>query len=80
MDLGLLTAIAACPAIVGTTEAVRQGQKKNAKEKHRGQKSNLIVNCSSKSSKKAQIDGGLVVLRNNKVRLYLAESRPMDDL
>ena len=68
MVLGLLTAIAACPAIIGTTEAVRQGQKKNAKEKHRGQKSNLIAHCSSKSSKKSQIDGGLVVLRNNKVR------------
>lgn len=68
MVLGMLTAVAACPAIIGTTEAVRQGQKKNAKEKHRGQKSNLIVKCSSKSSKKSQIDGGLVVLRNNKVR------------
>ena len=68
MVLGLLTAVAACPAIIGTTEAVRQGQKKNAKEKHRSQKSNLIVHCSSKSTKKSQIDGGLVVLRNNKVR------------
>jgi hypothetical protein len=30
MVLGIITAIAACPAIVGTTEAVRQGQRKNA--------------------------------------------------
>ena len=67
MVLGLLSAVAACPAIIGTTEAVRQGQKKNAKEKHRSQKSNLVVHCSAKSSKRAQIDDGLVVLRNNKV-------------
>ncbi|KAJ5292185.1 hypothetical protein N7478_001436 [Penicillium angulare] len=45
MVLELLTAIAACPAIVGTTEAVRQSQRTNAKEKHRGVKSNLIVSC-----------------------------------
>ena len=68
MVLGLLTAVAACPAIIGTTEAVKQGQMKNAKEKHRGQKSNLVASCSSKSSKRAQIDGGLIVLRNNKAR------------
>lgn len=42
MVLGLLKAIAACPAIIGTSEAVRQGQRKNAKEKHRDQKSNLL--------------------------------------
>lgn len=71
MVLGLLTAIAACPAIIGTTEAVKQGQNKNAKEKHRGQKSNLITRCpNSKSSKKAQVDGGMVVLRKNKVRFH----------
>ncbi len=71
MVLGLLSAVAACPAIIGTTEAVRQGQKKNAKEKHRGQKSNMIVHCSAKSSKRSQIDGGLIVLRNNKVTFFL---------
>ncbi|KAL8903089.1 MAG: hypothetical protein Q9207_004168 [Kuettlingeria erythrocarpa] len=68
MVLGLLTAIAACPAIIGTTEAVRQGQTKNAKEKHRGQKLNLVARCpNSKSSKKSQVDGRLVVLRENKL-------------
>ena len=67
MVLGILTAVAACPAIIGTTEAVRQGQKKNAKEKHRGQKANLVVSCPNRSSHSAQIEGGLVVLRNNKV-------------
>jgi hypothetical protein len=68
MDLGLLTAIAACPAIVGTTEAIRQGQRKSAKEQHRGVKSNLIVSCASSSHAGSEIDRCAIVLRNNKVR------------
>ena len=71
MVLGLLTAIAACPAIIGTTEAVRSGQNKNAKERHRGQKTNLVANCVKSSSQSAQINGGKVVLKNHKVRLIL---------
>lgn len=72
MVLGILTAIAACPAIIGTTEAVRQGQHKNAKEKHRGVKSNLVVTCTSRSSRAtSEINGGTVVLRDKKVRLTL---------
>ena len=72
MVLGLLTAIAACPAIIGTTEAVRSGQNKNAKEKHRGQKTNLIASCVKSSSQSAQINGGMVVLKNHKVRIPIA--------
>lgn len=68
MVLGLLTAIAACPAIVGTTEAVRQGQRKNSKEQHRGVKSNLTVSCASTSCAGSEVDGCSIVLRNNKVR------------
>jgi len=67
MVLGILTAIAACPAIIGTTEAVRQGQKKSAKEQHRGVKSNLIVSCRSLSAIASQINGGSVVLRDHKL-------------
>ena len=67
MVLGILTSIAACPAIIGTTEAVRQGQKQNEREKHRGMKVNLTARCTRKSSLSPQIDGGLVVLRDHKV-------------
>ena len=74
MVLGLLTAIAACPAIIGTTEAVRQGQNQNAKEKHRGQKTNLVASCVKNSSQSAQINGGMVVLKNHKVRFLLPKS------
>jgi hypothetical protein len=73
MVLGILTAIAACPAIIGTTEAIRQGQRNNAKERHRGQKSNLIASCPSKSSQSAKINGRVVVLRKNKVRTVTRE-------
>jgi len=74
MVLGILTSIAACPAIIGTTEAVRQGQRQNAKEKHRGRKSNLLVSCSDPSSKARDIHGGTVVLRGNK--LYVTTVNP----
>ncbi len=67
MVLGILTSIAACPAIIGTTEAVRQGQAQNAREKHRGTKTNLTAKCTKQSSQSAQLDGGMIVLRNHKV-------------
>jgi hypothetical protein len=67
MVLGILTSIAACPAIIGTTEAVRQGQKQNSRQSHRGRKSNLLVSCSDPSRKARDIHGGSVVLRGNKV-------------
>jgi len=68
MVLGIISAIAACPAIIGTTEAVRQGQRKSAKEKHRGVKSHLIVTCCRPSVNSSEINGGIVVLRDKKVR------------
>ncbi|KAL1799757.1 hypothetical protein ACET3X_000099 [Alternaria dauci] len=69
MVLGILTAIAACPAIIGTTEAVRQGQRQNAREKHRGLKTNLLVSCSRVTRNGREIDQSEVVLSENK--LYL---------
>jgi hypothetical protein len=70
MVLGILTAIAACPAIIGTTEAVRQGQRQSAREKHRGLKTNLSVKCSRTSSGGREIDGCALVLSNDKVRRF----------
>jgi hypothetical protein len=75
MVLGIITSIAACPAIIGTTEAVRQGQSQNKREQHRGRKSNLLVTCSDPSSKARDIDGGTVVLHDKKVpHLYFPGS------
>jgi hypothetical protein len=67
MVLGIITSIAACPAIIGTTEAVRQGQSQNKREQHRGRKSNLLVSCSDPSRKARDIHGGTIVLRDQKV-------------
>lgn len=67
MVLGLLTAVAACPAIVGINETVIQGQRQNAKGKHRGRKSNLIVSCSDPSRASREINGCYIILRENKV-------------
>ncbi|OBU00950.1 hypothetical protein VE01_00777 [Pseudogymnoascus verrucosus] len=74
MVLGIITSIAACPAIIGTTEAIRQGQRQNAREQHRGRKSNLLVSCSDPSRKARDINGGTIVLRNNK--LYVTTVSP----
>lgn len=67
MVLGILTSIAACPAIIGTVEAVQQGQRQSAKEKHRGLKTNLFIKC-TKTSNGNEINGCPVVLSDNKVR------------
>jgi hypothetical protein len=74
MVLGILTAIAACPAIIGTTEAVRQGQRQSAREKHRGLKTNLSVVCSRASKGGREIDGCEVVLSEDKVRNHFPPS------
>lgn len=74
MVLGILTAIAACPAIVGTTEAIRQGQRKSAKEQHRGLKSNLVVTCGTNCPAAREVDGARVMLRDNKLFLTTAIS------
>lgn len=67
MVLGIITAIAACPAIIGTVEAVQQGQRQNAKEKHRGRKSNMIIKCAKTSPLAKEIEGCAVVLSEHKV-------------
>jgi len=74
MVLGIITAIAACPAIIGTTEAVRQGQSQHKKQRHKGRKSNLLVTCSDPSRKARDIHGGTVVLRDKK--LYVTTVNP----
>lgn len=67
MVFGLLTAIAACPAIIGTTEAIQQGQKANAREQHRGRKTNLTIKLPGAHSYKPKFEGCMVVLHDKKV-------------
>ncbi|KAK5118431.1 hypothetical protein LTR62_002945 [Meristemomyces frigidus] len=67
MVFGILTAVAAAPAIVGTTEAIRQGQRENKREEHRGRKNNLTVTLLRRSPYRVQFDGALIVLKDNKL-------------
>jgi hypothetical protein len=69
MVLGLLTAIAGCPAIVGINETVISGQRNSAKNRHRGRKMNLVVSCSDPSRKAKEVNGGYIVLRDHGVRM-----------
>ncbi|KAI4741608.1 hypothetical protein E4T50_07982 [Aureobasidium sp. EXF-12298] len=75
MVFGILTAVAACPAIIGTTEAVRQGQRQNAREEHRGRKSNLTIALPVRNSYSERFDGAMVVLKNNKLYIDTEHSR-----
>ncbi|KAH8816625.1 hypothetical protein F5884DRAFT_853060 [Xylogone sp. PMI_703] len=74
MVLGIITSIAACPAIIGTTEAIHQGQRQNKREQARGQKSNLLVTCSDPCKKATDVNGGTIVLKDGK--LYATTVNP----
>lgn len=68
MVLGVLTSVAACPAIVGVNEAIQSSQKSQAKQRHRGRKMNLVVSCTDPSSRMSRyINGSYVVLKDRKV-------------
>ncbi|KAI5245510.1 hypothetical protein E4T43_03195 [Aureobasidium subglaciale] len=75
MVFGILTAVAACPAIIGTTEAIKQGQRDNNREEHRGRKSNLTITLPVRNTYSAQFDGALVVLKDNKLYIDTEHSR-----
>lgn len=67
MVLGLITAIAVCPALLGTNEAIRHGEAQNRRENHRGRKYNLTVSLLRNSSYSAQFNGAPIVLRDGKL-------------
>ena len=76
MVLGILTAIAACPAIVGTAEAVRQGERQNKREENRGRKYNLTVTLHRHSSYSPRFDGAKVLLRDGKLWVDVRDFSP----
>ena len=59
--------MAACPAIIGTTEAVRQGQRQNTREEQRGRKTHLTVSLLNRSAYSSRFDGAFIVLKDNKL-------------
>lgn len=67
MAVPMLLALTICPALLGTQEAIRQSQSKNKREEHRARRCNLVVSCVKQSIRSRDIDGKLVVLKDNKV-------------
>lgn len=67
MVLGILTAVAACPAIIGTTEAIRYSQAQNKRNEERGRKQNLTVTLLNRSFYSERFDGAYIVLHNKKL-------------
>lgn len=70
--MSLLLALAAVPGMLGTQEAIRQGQQKERREEHRARRCNLIVRCIKSSQWSRELDGRPLVLRNGAVRIGLA--------
>ncbi|KAI8951488.1 hypothetical protein F4801DRAFT_544866, partial [Xylaria longipes] len=67
MAVPMLLALTICPALLGTQEAIRQSQSKNKREEHRARRCNLVVSCVKQSIRSRDIDGKLVVLKDNKL-------------
>jgi hypothetical protein len=67
----MLIALMTCPALLATSEAIRQGQTKDRREEHRARRSNLIVSCVDTSPHSREIDHRQVALKNNKVTILL---------
>ncbi|KAG9235345.1 hypothetical protein BJ875DRAFT_272708 [Amylocarpus encephaloides] len=65
----MLLALITTPAILATSEAIRQGQTKERREEHRARRSNLIVSCVDDSEYSHEIDHRMVGLKNE--RLYI---------
>lgn len=67
MALPMILALTIAPALLGTQEAIRQSQSKNKREEHRSRRCNMVVSCVKQSIRSRDIDGKLVVLKDNKV-------------
>ncbi|KAF2631860.1 hypothetical protein BU25DRAFT_358194, partial [Macroventuria anomochaeta] len=67
MVLGILIAAIVAPGLLGSQEAIRQGQSKDKREEQRARRCNLIATCVKSSPRSREIDGRPVVLRNGKL-------------
>lgn len=67
MVLSILIAAITAPGLLGSQEAIRQGQSKERREEHRARRCNLIATCIKPSLRSKEIDGRPVVLRNDKL-------------
>ncbi|KAI0534175.1 hypothetical protein GGR58DRAFT_516336 [Xylaria digitata] len=79
MAVPMLLALTICPALLGTQEAIRQSQSKNKREEHRARRCNLVVSCVKQSIRSRDIDGRLVVLKDNKLWITTSSPAPHDE-
>ncbi|KIX02209.1 uncharacterized protein Z518_08148 [Rhinocladiella mackenziei CBS 650.93] len=67
MVLSLMVALITCPAMLATSEVIRQSQGKDKREEHRARRCNLVATCVKSSTRSREIDNRQIVLRNNKL-------------
>ncbi|KAI3339732.1 hypothetical protein F4824DRAFT_487686 [Ustulina deusta] len=79
MAVPMLLALTICPAMLGTQEAIRQSQSKDKREEHRARRCNLVVSCVKQSIRSRDINGRLVVLKDNKLWITTAPITSHDD-
>ncbi|KAI0515454.1 hypothetical protein F5B22DRAFT_607390 [Xylaria bambusicola] len=79
MVVPMLLALTICPAMLGTQESIRQSQSKNKREEHRARRCNLVVSCVKQSIRSRDIDGKLVVLKDNKLWITTAQPASHDE-
>ncbi|KAI1374371.1 hypothetical protein F4677DRAFT_447366 [Hypoxylon crocopeplum] len=77
MAVPMLLALTIAPALLGTQEAIRQSQSKNKREEHRARRCNLVVSCVKQSIRSRDINGRIVVLKDNK--LYCTTETSAED-
>lgn len=75
----MLVALTSCPALMGTQEAIRQGQQKERREAHRARRCNLVATCVKQSRHSASIDHSKVVLRHGHLIIDTATSEGDED-
>ena len=69
MALSMLVALITAPALLATSEAVTQGQKKDRREAHRARRCHLTVKCLKASDSSHILNDNRVVLHDG--RLYV---------
>ncbi|OTA61579.1 hypothetical protein K449DRAFT_406028 [Hypoxylon sp. EC38] len=77
MAVPMLLALTIAPALLGTQEAIRQSQSKNKREEHRARRCNLVVSCVKQSIRSRDLNGKIVVLKDNK--LYITTDPSPDE-
>ncbi|KAH8728556.1 hypothetical protein GQ44DRAFT_646115 [Phaeosphaeriaceae sp. PMI808] len=65
--MSILLALAAIPGMLGTQEAIRQGQQKERREEHRARRCNIVASCIKSSIHASEINGRPIVLRDGAI-------------